>query len=53
MLNTFCSNNVIVRRALIRDGKEHRNHYMRIFVGEDRYNYILNGLHPPQNNQEK
>ncbi|AES66048.2 hypothetical protein MTR_2g060930 [Medicago truncatula] len=33
---------VMVRRAHIQEVKEHMNHYMRIYVGEDRYNYILN-----------
>jgi len=25
------------------------NHYMRIYAGEGRYNYIFNGMHPPEN----
>jgi len=37
----------MVRRALIQEVKEHKNDYMRIYAGEGRYNYILNGLHPP------
>jgi len=40
---------VMVRRALIQEVKEHRNEYIEIYAGEDRYNYILNGLHLPQN----
>ncbi|AES88380.2 hypothetical protein MTR_4g054170 [Medicago truncatula] len=40
---------VIVQIALIREVKEHMNHYMPIYGGEDRYNYILNGLHLPKN----
>ena len=39
----------MVRRALIQEVKEHKNDYMRIYAGEGRYNYILNGLHPPKN----
>lgn len=40
-------NHVMVRRALIREVKEHRNEYMRIYAGVGRYNYILKGLHSP------
>jgi len=40
---------IIVRRALIREVKDHRNNYMRIYMSKDHYNYILNGLHPPEN----
>ncbi|AES97825.2 hypothetical protein MTR_5g060540 [Medicago truncatula] len=41
--------NVMVRRALIQEVKEHRNDYIEIYVSDCRYNYILNGLHPPKN----
>ena len=27
--------------------ENHRDDYIEVFAGEDRYNYILNGLHPP------
>jgi len=40
---------VMVHRALIREVKKHRKDYMRIYVGEDHYNYILNELNPPKN----
>ena len=40
---------VMVRRALIQEMKEHMNDYMRIYAGEGRYNYTLNGLHPLKN----
>jgi hypothetical protein len=40
---------VMIERSLIQEMKEHRNHYMRIYGGEDHYNYILNVLHPPEN----
>jgi len=41
---------VIVRRTLIKEVKEHRNDYIKIYAGECRYNYyILDGLHPPKN----
>jgi len=40
---------IMVRIALIKEVKEHRNDYIEIYVGEDRYNYILDGLHPPKN----
>jgi len=38
---------VMVRRAFIPEMKNHRNDYMRIYGGEKRYNYILNGFHAP------
>ena len=40
---------VMVRRALIKELKEHRNKYIEIYTSEPRYNYILDGLHPPKN----
>jgi len=40
---------VMVRRALIKELKEHRNKYIEIYAIERRYNYILDGLHPPKN----
>jgi hypothetical protein len=40
---------VMVRRALIKELKEHRNKYIEIYARERRYNYILDGLHPPKN----
>ena len=39
----------MVRRALIQEVKEHRNDYIDIYASEDRYNHILDGLHPPKN----
>jgi len=41
-------NHVMVRRSLIREVKEHKNDYVRIYAGECRYNYILKGLYPPK-----
>jgi len=40
---------VMERRTLIRDVKDHSSDYMRIYRGEEHYNCILNGLHPPEN----
>jgi len=40
---------VMVRRALIKELKEHKNKYIEIYACEPRYNYILDGLHPPKN----
>jgi len=40
---------VMVRRALIEKLKEHRNKYIEIYASKRRYNYILDGLHPPKN----
>ena len=37
---------IMIRRHLIQELKDHKNDYVRVYVGEDRYNYILNGLHP-------
>jgi len=42
-------NHVIVRREVIKELKEHRNKYIEIYASEPRYNYILDGLHPPKN----
>jgi len=42
-------NHIMIRRHLIQELKDHRDDYVEVFVGEDRYNYILNGLHPPAN----
>jgi len=40
---------VMMRRALIKELKEHRNRYIEVYASEPRYNYILDGLHPPKN----
>jgi len=40
---------VMVRRTLIKEFKEHKNNYIEIYASEDRYNYVLDGLHPPKN----
>jgi len=40
---------VMVRRALIKEVKEHKDDYIGKYAGEDRHNYILNELHPPKN----
>jgi len=40
---------VMVRTTLIQEVKEHRNDYIKIYVGDRRYNYIFDGLHPPKN----
>ncbi|AES95689.1 hypothetical protein MTR_5g028280 [Medicago truncatula] len=40
---------VMVRIALIKELKEHRSKYIEIYASEPRYNYILDGLHPPKN----
>ena len=39
---------IMVRRHLIKELKDHRNDCVGVYVGVNRYNYILNGLHPPQ-----
>jgi len=39
----------MVHIALIHEVKDHRSEYMRVCASEDRFNYILNCLHPPQN----
>jgi len=38
---------IMIRHNLIKELKDHRYDYVRVYAGEDRYNYILNGLHPP------
>jgi len=40
---------IMIRHNLIKELKEHRDDYVRVYAGEGRYNYILNGLHPPAN----
>ncbi|AES71280.2 FAR1 DNA-binding domain protein [Medicago truncatula] len=40
---------VMVRRALIKELKEHMNKYIEVYASADRYKYILDGLHPPKN----
>ena len=44
-----CESHVMVRRTLIQDVKDHRRTYTQIYGSDDYFNYILNGLHPPQN----
>ena len=39
----------MIHTHLIQDLKDHRDDYVEVYAGEDRYNYILNGLHPPAN----
>jgi len=34
---------------LFKELKEHRNKYIKTYASERRYNYILDGLHPPKN----
>jgi len=40
---------VMVCKALIREVKDHIYDYILIYGSEERYNCILNGLHPPEN----
>ncbi|KEH19247.1 hypothetical protein MTR_8g445710 [Medicago truncatula] len=40
---------VMVRRALIKELKEHTNKYTEISASEDCYKYIVDGSHPPKN----
>jgi len=40
---------IMIRTHLIQELKDHRDDYVEVYGGEDRYNYILNGLHPPAN----
>jgi len=40
---------IMIRRHLIQELKDHRNDYVGVYAGDDSYNYILNGLHPPTN----
>ncbi|AES94826.2 OTU-like cysteine protease [Medicago truncatula] len=42
-------NHLMIRTHLIQELIDHRDDYVEVFAGEDRYNYILNGLHPPAN----
>ncbi|KEH39944.1 OTU-like cysteine protease [Medicago truncatula] len=42
-------NHIMIRTLLIQELKDHRDDYVEVFAGEDRYNYILNDLHPPAN----
>ena len=39
---------VLVRQALIHELRNHKSDYMPIYDTEERYNKILNGLHPPK-----
>ena len=39
---------VLVRHSLIPELINHKSNYMSIYDMEDRYNKILNGLHPPK-----
>jgi len=40
---------IMIRRHLIQELKDHRDDYVGVYAGEDRYNYISNDLHPPAN----
>ena len=40
---------IMIRRHLIKELKDHRDDYVRVYMGENRYNYILNDLHRPTN----
>ena len=40
---------IMIHRHLIQELRHHRDYYVEVYAGEDRYNYILNGLHPPTN----
>ena len=40
---------IMIRTHLIQELKDHRDDYVEVFAGEDRYIYILNGIHPPAN----
>jgi len=40
---------IMIRRHLIQKLKDHRDDYVEVYAGEDRHNYILNGLNPPAN----
>ncbi|AES59204.1 OTU-like cysteine protease [Medicago truncatula] len=42
-------NHLMIRTHLIQELMDHRDDYVEVFAGEDRYNYILNRLHPPAN----
>jgi len=40
-------NHILVRSALIHELKTNKRDYMPIFGSEERFEYIMNGLHPP------
>jgi len=40
---------IMIRRHLIHELKDHRNDYVGVYADGDRFNYILNVLHPPTN----
>jgi len=40
---------IIIRTHLIQELKDHRDDYVEVYAGENRYNYILNGLYPLEN----
>jgi len=40
---------IMIHTHLIQELKDHRDDYVEVYAGEDRYNYILNDLHPPAN----
>jgi len=40
---------IMIHTHLIQELKNHRDDYVEVYAGEDRYNYILNGLHSPAN----
>jgi len=40
---------IMIRIHLIQELKDHRDDYVEVYAGDNRYNYILNGLHPPAN----
>jgi len=42
-------NHIMIRTHLIQELKDHRDDYVEVYAGDDRYNYILNDLHPPAN----
>lgn len=39
----------MICRTLIQEVKDHISDYMRVFVSDESFNYILNGLYPPKN----
>jgi len=39
---------VLVRQSLVHELRNHKSDYMPLYDTEDRYNKILNGLHPPK-----
>ena len=36
---------IMIHRHLIQELKDHKDDYVRVYTGENRYNYILNGIH--------